>query len=150
MSKLNFSIQGESTGATRYSGLARSFEIVVDEPESLGGQDSAPNPVEYILAGYAGCLNVVIHLIAKELNIAIHSLNIDVDGDLNPAKFLGLSDDERAGFQNLNVNIKLESDANPEQEAELFALVKKRCPVNDNLANETPVFYQIQSAVVNN
>jgi len=41
------------------SGHARSFELIVDEPEMLGSEDSATNLVEYLLAGYADCLNVV-------------------------------------------------------------------------------------------
>ena len=62
---LNFSVNGKRVGATKYQGFARGFELVVDEPEMLGGEDSAANPVEYLLAGYAGCLNVVLALWPK-------------------------------------------------------------------------------------
>jgi uncharacterized OsmC-like protein len=144
MSNLNFSISGQSLTATKYNGRARQFNIVVDEPESLAGQDSAPNPVEYILAGYAGCLNVVIHLVAKELNVKINHLEINIDGDINPARFLGLSVDERAGFKSLNVDIKLDADAPAELITKLIAQVKERCPVNDNLINPTPVEYSFK------
>ena len=95
---LNFKINGKSIGHTKYQGYARNFELIVDEPEMLGGDDSAANPVEYLLAGYAGCLNVVFGIVAKELAIEIQSLKINIDGDINPEKFLGISNDERAGF----------------------------------------------------
>jgi len=49
---LNFSINGKRVGATKYQGFARSFELVVDEPEMLGGEDSAANPVEYLLTSF--------------------------------------------------------------------------------------------------
>ncbi len=138
---LNFSINGKRVGATKYQGLARSFELVVDEPETLGGEDSAANPVEYLLAGYAGCLNVVFGIVAKELKVEIKSLDINIDGDINPEKFLGISDNERTGFKSINVNIELRTNADKATEALLIEKVKNRCPVNDNLANPTPIQY---------
>ena len=65
MTKLTFAINGENRNATRLDVDARQFRVVVDEPVQLGGSDAGPNPVEYILAGYAGCLTVVGHLVAK-------------------------------------------------------------------------------------
>ena len=138
---LNFNINGKSVGNTKYSGISRGFELVVDEPEVLGGENSAANPVEYLLAGYAGCLNVVFNLVAKQLNIEIKKLEINIDGDINPEKFLGISDNERAGFKSLNVNIGLQTNANEKNEQLLIQKVKERCPVNDNLSNPTPINY---------
>jgi uncharacterized OsmC-like protein len=66
MSTLNFSINGKSINSTLYQGQSRKFTLNVDEPETLGGNDISANPVEYLLAGYAGCLNVVFNLVAKE------------------------------------------------------------------------------------
>ena len=73
MSKLNFSISGNSITATRYDGKARHFSLVVDEPEELGGQDSAPNPVEYLLAAYAGTFHHR-RLIKREVRVSVLSL----------------------------------------------------------------------------
>lgn len=142
MSNLNFSINGKSINATKYIGKVRQFNITVDKPEELGGKDEAPNPVEYILAGYAGCLNVVFHVVAKELNIQIKTLKININGDINSEKFLGISDKERAEFQSLIVHVELETDAEKQELVnELITKVKERCPVNDNLANPTPINY---------
>ena len=107
----------------------------------LGGEDSAANPVEYLLAGYAGCLNVVFGIVAKELAIEIQSLKINIDGDINPEKFLGISNDERAGFKSLNVGISLITNSDKEKEDLLFKTVRNRCPINDNLSNPTPINY---------
>jgi uncharacterized OsmC-like protein len=77
MSDLQFTINGKSINATKFTGETRQFLHTVDEPAALGGTDDGANPVEFILAGYAGCLNVVINLIAKELNIPISNLKIN-------------------------------------------------------------------------
>jgi uncharacterized OsmC-like protein len=111
----------------------------------LGGADDGANPVEFILAGYAGCLNVVTNLIAKELNISISNLKINVTGNLNPAKFLGLDNTERAGFKNLEATIEVDSPASEELIALLLKTVEERCPVNDNLSNPTPISVSIKN-----
>jgi len=138
---LNFKVNGKSIGFTKYSGKARNFELIVDEPQVLGGEDSAANTVEYLLAGYAGCLNVVFNLVAKEMQIEIKKLEINIDGNINPEKFLGISETERAGFKDINVDVKIETSAPKEQELELINTVKNRCPINDNLSNPTPINY---------
>jgi uncharacterized OsmC-like protein len=143
MSNLNFKITGKSLSNTKIETSARKFKIVVDEPQALGGTDSAPNPVEYILAGYAGCLNVVINLIASERKVKINNLNININGDINPDRFLGISKKNRAGFQSFIVEIEIDSDSSEQEIKQLIEEVKDRCPVNDNLANITPVNYKV-------
>jgi uncharacterized OsmC-like protein len=118
---------------------ARNFKLVVDEPAGLGGTDDGPNPVEYLLAGYAGCLNVVAHLVAKEQGLDIKKLAINVDGDINPARLFGQSNDDRAGFKSIRVNIAIETDADQPAIDKWIKEVENRCPVNDNITNPTPV-----------
>jgi uncharacterized OsmC-like protein len=146
MSVLNFNVNGISKSATKLESKARSFNITIDEPEDLGGKDEGPNPVEYILAGYAGCLNVVLNLVAKEKGIQINSLKLDVNGDLNPSKLLGGNED-RAGFRGINVNIEIDSPASKEELEVLLFEAKGRCPVNDTIANPTPIQYAIKQQV---
>jgi len=139
MSDLKFSVTGESSSATQFIGKTRQFTLVVDEPEALGGTDKDANPVEYILAGFAGCANVVGHLVAKELGFTIKNLKIEVSGELNPDRFLGISTKERAGFKSINLNLIPETDASIETLAKWLEIVELRCPVKDNLQNNTPI-----------
>ncbi|MFD0931786.1 OsmC family protein [Psychroflexus salinarum] len=146
MSISNFSINGSSINSTLYKGASRQFNFLVDEPNELGGQDLAANPVEYLLAGYAGCLNVVINLVAKELGIKLYDFKININGNIDAAKFLGHSEDGRAGFQSLDVEINFVTNATQESVDFLLKNVKKRCPINDNLSNETPIHYHINTS----
>ena len=139
MSDLKFSFAGENTSATQFIGKARQFTLVVDEPEGLGGTDEDANPVEYILAGFAGCINVIGHLVAKELGFVIKNLKIEVVGDLNPERFFGTSFQDRAGFKSIRLNLIPETDATVETLVKWLQIVEDRCPVRDNLQNSTPV-----------
>jgi uncharacterized OsmC-like protein len=140
---LKFSIQSKSTSPARTEITTRGFKLVVDEPQELGGTNDAPNPVEYILAGYAGCINVVAHLTAKEFNIDLKDLQISIDGDLNPARLFGESFKERAGYQNINVQLKTESKIDEKVKARWLEAIENRCPVNDNLRNATPIQFSL-------
>ena len=144
MSDLRFSVNGESNSSTQFVAKARQFELVIDEPNDLGGTDEDANPVEYILAGFAGCINVIGHIVAKELGFEIKKLNIEVSGELNPNKFLGLSYNERAGFKSIGLNLVPETEADISTLSKWLTIVEERCPVKDNLNNETPVRLSVE------
>jgi uncharacterized OsmC-like protein len=144
MSDLIFSVNGESSSAAKFIAKTRQFRLVVDEPEDLGGTDENANPVEYILVGLAGCLNVVGHLVAKELGFTINKLKIDVTGNINPDKLFGVSTNERAGFKHIDLKLVPETDASIEVLAEWLKIVQERCPVKDNLTNITPVKVSVE------
>jgi len=57
MPDANFRVRAMSESPARVSVKARSFNMIVDEPPNLGGEDRGANPVEYVLAALAGCLN---------------------------------------------------------------------------------------------
>ena len=133
-----FAISAESETETKTHVEARDFEFVVDEPAELGGTNDGPNPVEYLIGAWAGCLNVVTHTVSDERDIDIDGITVDIEGDLDPRKFLGIADDARAGYQELAVTIRVDSDADQESLDALAAEVEERCPVGDNIANPTP------------
>lgn len=148
MGNLSLSISAKKETATRLNISARHFNFIADEPESFGGTDQGPNPLEYLLGGYAACLNVVAHIVAKEQNIQFDSLEILITGnDLDPAKFQGQETSSRTGFQSIDVQFNV--DTNLEQEAldKWIAAVKERCPAGDNLANATPISLSINQTV---
>jgi uncharacterized OsmC-like protein len=145
MSNLNFSVAGQSQSATRFEAKARNFSFIVDEPEALGGTDDGPNPVEYLLGSYAGCLNVVVHLVAKEQGVTINNLHIEVNGELDPARFTGQPGFNRPGFQHINVQVTVDTAASQETVYKVLEIAKSR-PVNDNLSNVTQVNYTVKKS----
>ena len=138
MSVVNIKVSGNSKPNEQLVVKAQGFEIRVGENQT-NPELEGPCPVEYILAGYAGCLNIVGGIVAKELNIEIKSLNIEISGALDVDKYLGASTKERAGFQTIEVIVKPISDASSEEIEKWIEIVESRCPVQDNLFNPTPI-----------
>ena len=143
MSDLNFSIKGVSENPTKFVAEARNFKIVVDEPPTLGGTDHGANPVEYLLASYAGCLNVMGHLVANELGFKLDKLEIEVNGNINPDRLFGKSFSDRAGFKNIQVTLRPHSEAKPELLKTWIQEIENRCPINDNLGSITPIDIEV-------
>lgn len=144
MADLKFRIKAKSENATKTVVKARGFEIIVDEPKALGGDDAGANPVEYILAALSGCLNVVGHMVAKELNFELRGIEISMSGDINIDRLFGISMEERAGYKNIEVIMKPDCDASPEILAEWLKQVEDRCPVSDNIGNATPINFKLK------
>ncbi|MDA3837516.1 MAG: OsmC family protein [Candidatus Delongbacteria bacterium] len=145
MSDLKFRIKAESENPTKMKVKARGFEFTIDEPKDLGGTDSAANPVEYLLGAFAGCLNVMGHLIAGEMGFTLKSLKIDMAGDLNPAMLFGQPTEDRAGYKNIEVKLRPECDADEETLEAWKLAIASRCPVCDNLKHLTPVELKVKA-----
>ncbi|WP_372745835.1 OsmC family protein [Lutibacter sp.] len=139
MEDLKFTVQAHSENSTKTVVKARGFEIILDEPESLGGTNEGANPVEFMLAAFCGCINVMGHVIAKEMNFELRSIKIKMCGNLNPERFMGTSFKQRAGYKGIDVSIEPDSDAPIEILEAWLKNIEDRCPVSDNLSHATPI-----------
>ena len=139
MSNLKFSVSAKSQNSTKIEATARGFKIIIDEPEELGGTNAGANPVEYVLAALSGCLNVVGHLVAGEMGFTLRGMEIELEGDLDPGKFSGKSMEGRAGYSDIRVTIKADTDADKATLDEWLKVIESRCPVSDNISNPTPL-----------
>ena len=139
MPDVTFEADVECVGTTCAIAKTRDFCFRVDEPEHLGGTDTGPNPVEYLLGAYAGCLNILAHMVADELGVKIEEMRIGIEGRLDPAGFMGMDPAVRSGFEEIAVTIDIRSDADEDTLERMMERINSRCPVGDNLKNPTPI-----------
>lgn len=133
------SVLGYAKEENQFVVKAQNFDVRIskntESPELEG-----PSPLEYILAGYAGCINAVGKLVAKEQGIILKSLQVEITGTLSLDKYQGKISNGRAGFGSIEVVVKPTTDATLEQLKQWLNAIENRCPVQDNLVNRTPVF----------
>ena len=110
-----------------------------DEPAALGGTDTAPNPVEQLLAALGNCLAVGYAANATAAGVEINDLRIDLEGDLDLHTFLGLNPAGNTGYQAIRAKVTLDADAPSETIEELHQLVTGTSPVGHTLARSVPV-----------
>lgn len=127
------------TGAFRSEATVRRFPpIVSDEPAVLGGTDSAPNPVEQLLAALGNCLAVGYAANASVAGVEISDLHISLEGDIDLHTFLGLAEGN-AGYESIRVRVDLKSNASQEQLQELHQKVVRTSPVGHTLCRAVPL-----------
>lgn len=139
MRDITFEVSVELKEGLTFEAKARDFTFLIDEPENLGGKNLGPNPVEYLLFALGGCLGIAIQVVAKEMNLKIEGIKINLKGELNPLRFMGKDFSERAGYKKINVEIEIKSSETKEKLQELLKKVEERCPLSDNIRNQTPV-----------
>ncbi|AAL81605.1 osmotically inducible protein C [Pyrococcus furiosus DSM 3638] len=135
---MTIKVVGERLSPTKMKVKAGDFEIMMDK---VNGE--APSPIDYVLAALAGCINIVATLVAKDMGINIEDLTVEVEGVFNPGKLYGKGN-ERAGYKEIKVKIKVKSDADEETLKKWLEQVEARCPVSDNLANPTPLNIEVE------
>jgi len=121
----------------------RQFTLTVDEPESLGGADTGPNPVELILGALASCQEITYRAFAEAMEIPLDSVSVRIEGDLDLRGFFAVDDDVRAGFQDIRGIVELDSPASDAELAKLKQFVDAHCPVLDILTAPVPVSLEI-------
>ncbi len=144
MSTKTVTIYGRAKKDEQFLIKTETHDIRISKNKNYPDLD-APSPIEYLLAGYAGCINAVGTLVAKELKIDYKSLLVDISGDIDVDKFYGRETTARAGFNKIRVAIKFEANIGKKELKNWLDIVESRCPVYDNLINPTPIEVEIVS-----
>ncbi len=131
------------SGGFRSEASIREFDpIASDEPTGLGGTDTAPNPVEQLLAALGNCLAVGYAANATALGLELRDLRIELEGDLNLETFLGLADGH-AGYSGIRATVHIDADGDPAAIADLHDKVTSTSPVGHTLSRAIPLAIEL-------
>jgi len=139
-----FRSENDLVGVTEVASLAGSgHQVTVDEPKSLGGGNVAANPVEYALTALGSCQAITYRFWAAHLGLALDSVRVEVEGDLDVRGFFGIDDSVRPGFGAVRVRVRLSGPEPAERYEELARAVDAHCPVLDLFSHPVPVDRQL-------
>ena len=117
----------------------RHHTVTVDEPESLGGTDQGPNPVELILAALGPCQEITYRAYAAALGIPLERVSVKLEGEIDLRGFFAVDPAVRPGYRGIRGTVTLESSADETTLSALREAVNSHCPVLDIVANPVPV-----------
>lgn len=138
--KITVLVTGESEHPTKINLQSGKFKMIIDEPKMMGGTDEGPSPIQVLLMSLSGCLNVTGHEIERQKGLNLNGMKIKIEGVMNPCTFIGCSFEERAGFQNIVVNVEADMPGvSDEEKANWLEETERRCPVTDNIKADTNV-----------
>ena len=123
-----------SAGGVNAAPAERSFKLVVDEPAALGGQDTAPNPVEYLAAGLCGCITAGIVTNAAMFGATVEGLEVTVDADINVLGLFGLDRSVPSRCSRITYTVKVHGE-NTEALLKSCQVIDGKSPVRNTLAN---------------
>lgn len=125
MSERNVSVIESGNGPYGQVVTAGRHLFGADEPESLGGKDTGPDPYELVLAGLGACTAMTIRMYAERKKIPLVRVEVRLRHVLRATAGRDLKDKfERA--------ITLIGDLTAEQRQSLLDIAE-RCPVSKTL-----------------
>jgi Predicted redox protein, regulator of disulfide bond formation len=113
------------------------FTIASDAPREFGGSDSAPNPLELLLAAVNACLICGYVLDAMFQDITIESLEVETSGELDLRGLLGVCEDVRPGYESIFYVVRVKGNATQEAFQQMHCRVQARSPVCFSLTRPT-------------
>lgn len=103
-----------------------------DEPEEAGGENTAPNPMEYVMGALCGCSTVMIVTIGRSMDFQIGHIEIEAEGVIDERGMEGV-DNVSPHFQKIEENIYLDTEEPDRRMEELKSKVENRCPAMNML-----------------
>ena len=137
--KATFNSSSRLTNGFRSEISIRQHRLAADEPAALGGADSAPNPVELVLAALGTCQEITYRAYATAMGIPLDSVSVDLTGDIDLRGFFGVAESVRSVYQAIRGTVNIVSSASEADLQKLRAAVDAHCPVLDILTNKVPV-----------
>lgn len=131
MAEQDRTVVGTWRGGYRCEVVTGEFTVDVDEPSSVGGTDTAPQPTELLLASVASCFTLAIAYAAKRRSVELGGVTVEVTGTYDGPRFSAIAIRAAVGCEQAKV-------------AELLALAERVCYVTNTL--RSPVEISVEAA----
>jgi uncharacterized OsmC-like protein len=100
---------------------------------ATGGNGLSACSGDMLLEALVACAGVTLNAVATALGIEVRDATLEAEGDLDFRGTLGVSKEAPVGFQNIRLNISLDTDATEEQKSTLIRLTERYCVVYQTL-----------------
>jgi putative redox protein len=117
---------------------AGPYRLRADEPISVGGTDTAPDPYDYILVGLGACTSMTIGFHARRMRLPLESITVSLRHSRIYAKDCEECETKDGMLDRIDVEIALTGALTSEQRAKLMEMAAK-CPVHRTLTSEINV-----------
>jgi uncharacterized OsmC-like protein len=108
--------------------VTRRFSMDINEPRELGGSNRFANPQEYLFAALNACMTVGYVAQCAVRGIALESLAIETEGEIDLRGFLGIHPTVAKGYESLRYTVRIKGNGTPEQFAEIHKAVMATSP----------------------
>ena len=125
-------------GRYRQAVRTSTHDWVVDEPVSVGGNDSGPNPYDQLLAALGTCTAITLRMYADRKGWPLQHVSVRLRHDRVHAKDCGDCTTSSGTLTRIRRGIRLDGPLTDDQRDALMAIAD-RCPVHQVLRSETVI-----------
>jgi putative redox protein len=138
MSRVSYSkhsIVATPRGGAKFNVSMRGHDLLTDQPERMGGDDTGPTPLELLGASLAGCIALYVHRYCESESLEADDLAIEV-------KPFWRENPGRVARYDVSVHLP---DTIPSEYYEAIAQVAQKCPVHHTLTHIPEITLQLRA-----
>ena len=114
---------------------------LADEPVSVGGKNTGPDPYEHLLAGLGACTSMTLRMYAQRKNLPIQHIKVELTHSRNYQDDCN-NCEQQNGIEAIIRNISFVGDLDEQQKARFLEIADK-CPVHKTLHNDVAVISKL-------
>ena len=111
------------------------FIIESDEPETLGGSNLAPTPMQSLLASFSNCMEITALLYFSFAGMNINFIKVRVEATFDQRAALATKEAPLPGFYNYKVTWYIDSEEKHRKIKQVLKKVESLCPVRGSIEN---------------
>ena len=126
--------RGEASGFSQKI-IVESHRLVADEPLSVGGTDTGPNPYDLLLASLGACTSITVSMYARRKQWPLEALRVTLRHDKIHAEDCDNCETREGMVDLIERQVEFVGSLDDEMRARLLEIANK-CPIHKTLLSE--------------
>jgi uncharacterized OsmC-like protein len=110
---------------------------------ATGGNGLSACSGDMLLEALVACAGVTLNAVATALGIQLRDASLEAEGDLDFRGTLGVSKEVPVGFQDIRLNISVDTDASDDEVSKLIKLTERYCVVYQTLVRAPTIIVSV-------
>lgn len=135
------SVHGNSGGFAQEIQVG-PHQLKADEPTTVGGTDTGPNPYDLLLSALGACTSMTISMYARRKQWPLEAVTVTLRHEKIYAIDCEHCETREGRIDRVERDVKLHGDLDDEQKSRLLDIANK-CPVHRSLKSEIDVLTRL-------